>query len=295
MREDTPSRTAQWVAAARGLGMLLPADIRIADDPYGVAFSSPWIAKLLEERNPRALTSLPGLKTWVVYMQVRTRVLDDAVRAFVAGGGRQVVLLGAGFDCRALRLPELEDAQVFEVDHPATQGHKLATLERIGVTSPAQYVTWDFETRPLDELPEALADAGHDAASPTLTIWEGVTMYLTEAAIDASLRAIADYSSPGSQLAMTYFAKSRLKKPSLATRVVQAAVARLGEPWTWGWQPEELPGYLEDRGWQLASDIITAEAARELLPANLASAIKSATESRVALAVIAESIAIAHR
>jgi len=295
MRDDTPSRTAQWVAAARGLGMLLPADIRIADDPYGVAFSSPRIAKLLEEKSPRALTSLPGLKTWVVYMQVRTRVLDDAVRAFVAGGGRQVVLLGAGFDCRALRLPELEDAQVYEVDHPATQGHKLATLERIGVTSPAQYVTWDFETRPLDELPEALADAGHEASSPTLTIWEGVTMYLTEAAIDASIRAIADYSSPGSQLAMTYFAKSRLKKPSLATRLVQAAVARLGEPWTWGWQPEELPTYLEARGWELVEDIVTADAARELLPANLASAIKAATESRVALAVIAESIAIAQR
>lgn len=275
--------------------MLLPEEIRIADDPYGVAFSSPRIAKLLEERNPRALTALPGLKTWVVYMQVRTRVLDDAVRAFVDGGGRQVVLLGAGFDCRALRLPELADAKVFEVDHPATQGHKLATLEKIGVTSPAQYVTWDFETRPLDELPEALADAGHDPSVPTLTIWEGVTMYLTEAAIDASIRAISDYSAPGSQLAMTYFAKSRLKKPSLATRVVQAAVARLGEPWTWGWQPEELPGYLADRGWKLARDIVTAEAARELLPANLARAIRSATDSRVALAVIPESIAIAHR
>ena len=295
MRDDTPSRTAQWVAAARGLGMLLPDDVRIADDPFGVAFSSPRIARILEERNPRALATLPGLKTWVVYMQVRTRVLDDAVRAFVAGGGRQVVLLGAGFDCRALRLPELADAHVFEVDHPATQGHKLATLEAIGVTSPAEYVTWDFETRPLDELPEALADAGHEPAEPTLTIWEGVTMYLTEPAIDASIRAISDYSSPGSQLAMTYFARSRLKKPSIATRIVQAAVSRIGEPWTWGWAPGELPGYLEDRGWNLVDDIITAEAARALLPANLASAIKAATDSRIALSVIPESIAIAQR
>jgi methyltransferase (TIGR00027 family) len=295
MRDDTPSRTAQWVAAARGLGMLLPANVRLAEDPYGVAFSSPRIAKLLDERNPRPLASVPGLKTWIVYMQVRTRVLDDAVRTFVAGGGRQIVLLGAGFDCRALRLPELADAQVFEVDHPATQGHKLATLEKLGVTSPAQYVTWDFETRPLDELPEALADAGHESSFPTLTIWEGVTMYLTEATIDASIRAITDYSAPGSQLAMTYFAKNRLRKPSLATRVVQAAVARLGEPWTWGWTPDELPEYLEERGWELVRDVATADAARALLPANLASAIKQATDSRVALAVIPESIAIAQR
>jgi O-methyltransferase involved in polyketide biosynthesis len=56
-------------------------------------------------------------------MQVRTRLLDDAVRNFIDAGGRQLVLLGAGFDCRALRMPELDCAQVFEVDHPATQTH----------------------------------------------------------------------------------------------------------------------------------------------------------------------------
>ena len=106
MRDDTPSRTAQWVAAARGLGMLLPPDVRLAEDPYGVAFSSARLARLLAERQPRALATVPGLKTWVVYMQVRTRVIDDAIRAFVAGGGDQVVLLGAGYDTRALRLAE---------------------------------------------------------------------------------------------------------------------------------------------------------------------------------------------
>lgn len=294
MREDTPSRTAQWVAAARGLGMLLPDDIRVADDPYGVAFSSTRFAKLLEERRPGALALIPGLKVWVVYMQVRTRVLDDAVRGFVEAGGDQVVLLGAGYDCRALRMPELAGAQVFEIDHPATQGHKLSTLERLGAKSPAHYVTWDFETRPLDELPEALADAGHDPGRPTLTIWEGVTMYLSEGAIDASLRSIASWSSPGSQLAMTYFAKSRLAKPSFATRIVQAAVARLGEPWTWGWIPDELPAYLEERGWTLLEDISTPDAARALMPADLARSVTRA-DSRVALAMVSESIALLSR
>ena len=295
MRDDTPSRTAQWVAAARGLGMLLPEDVRIAEDPYGVAFSSARIARLLDDKQPRALARVPGLKTWVVYMQVRTRLLDDAIRGFVADGGAQVVVLGAGFDTRALRMPELGDATVFEVDHPATQAHKRATLERIGAPSPARYVTWDFETRPLDDLPDALAEAGHDRTRPTITIWEGVTMYLSEGAIDASLRAIAAWSAPGSMLAMTYFAKARLRKPSLATRVVQAAVARLGEPWTWGWLPEELPAYLEARGWDLVDDVATRDAARTLLPPDLSSAVRAATDSHVALAMIPESIAIAQR
>ncbi len=295
MRDDTPSRTAQWVAAARGLGMLLPPDVRLAEDPYGVAFSSERLAAFLDARRPRSIAHVPGLKTWIVYMQVRTRVLDDAIRAFVAGGGSQVVLLGAGFDTRALRMYELSDARVFEVDHPATQGHKRATLDRIGVTSPSQYVAWDFESRALDDLPDALAEAGHVATEPTITIWEGVTMYLSEAAIDASLRAIRDWSSPGSSLAMTYFAKSRLRRPSLATRIVQAAVARVGEPWTWGWVPDELPIYLAERGWDLVEDIASADAARALLPGDLASAVRAATDSRVALAVAPESIAVARR
>jgi len=293
MRDDTPSRTALWVAAARGLGMLLPPEARIAEDRYGTLFASPTLAKLLERPGARPLAQIPGLKSWIVYMQVRTRVIDDAVRAFVADGGDQLVVLGAGYDTRALRMPELAGTAVFEIDHPATQAHKRTVLGRAGVDSPAHYVTWDFESRPLDELAEELVAAGHDPTRPTFTIWEGVTMYLTEGAIDASLRAIADWSAPGSRLAMTYFAKSRMERPSLVTRAAQVVVSRLGEPFKFGWQPEELPGYLADRGFTLAQDIAMRDAASELLPASLAASVQSA-DRRIALAIAQESIAVAH-
>src|SRR5512140_746905 len=123
MRDDTPSHTAQWVAAARGLGRLLPEAVRIADDPYGLAFLSSGVAGLVNrsaDGQAEAFARIPGLRKWIMYMQVRTRIIDDDVRAFVAAGGRQIVMLGAGYDCRALRLPELAGAQVYEIDHPAT-------------------------------------------------------------------------------------------------------------------------------------------------------------------------------
>ena len=287
MRDDAPSRTAQWVAAARGMGRLLPEAVRIADDPYGLAFASPSIARLVDRtRDARpdraqAIARVPGLSLWIAYMQVRTRLIDDAVRAFVADGGRQVVVLGAGYDCRALRLPELAGAQVFEVDHPATQGHKRAVLERLAARSPAHYLAWDFETHPLDDLPGALADAGLEPAAATLTIWEGVTMYLTEAAIDASLRAIASWSAAGSLLAMTYMTRSRLTR-GLAIRAVRAVVERLGEPFRFGWEPDELPGYLAARGFALTSDVSTADAGHQLLPRELAAQIVQT--DRVAIA-----------
>lgn len=294
MRDDgTPSRTAQWVAAARQLGRLLPPDARLADDPYGGAFTSPAVARLIA-RAPRPFGAVPGLRTWILYMQVRTRVIDDALRAFVAGGGAQLVVLGAGYDTRVLRMPELAGAAVFEVDHPSTQRHKRAVLERIGAASPARYVAWDFEARPMAELPAALRDAGHDPARPTFTIWEGVTMYLSEPAIDASLRAIAAWSAPGSRLAMTYFAKARLAEPSLATRAIAAVVARVGEPWRWGWTPAELPAYLEARGLRLERDVALADAAGELLPPRDAAHV-AFPDRRVAFAAAPEAIALVSR
>lgn len=286
MRDDTPSRTAAFVAATRSLGKLLPEDVRIADDPYGLAFAtSPRLAALIEKA-PAGLAKIPGLREWIIHMQVRTRLLDDAARAVP---GRQVVVLGAGYDCRALRFPEL--GPVFEVDHPATQGHKRAVLAKLGAQSPARYVTWNFEERPLDELADALADAGHDRTKPTFTIWEGVTMYLTEGAIDASLRAIRGWSAPGSQLGMSYIERSRIAKPPLVSRALQAMVASIGEPWRWGWEPDELPAYLAARGWELDDDIGMMEAAHALMPAEFSPG-REAASRHIALASRTERVAV---
>jgi methyltransferase (TIGR00027 family) len=309
MRDDSPSRTAAFVAAARQLGQLLPSDVRLIDDPYGAAFASPQVGRWLDQNTEqlRPLAALPGMKQWILYMQVRTRVIDDALKAFVAGGGTQLVLLGAGYDCRALRLRELAGVRVLEVDHPATQARKRSVLDRIGARSPATYVTWDFESRAMEDLPDVLAEAGLDLAAPVFTIWEGVTMYLTEPAIDTSLRAIRAWShggsgseagAPGSmtrggsRLAMTYFAKSRIATPSLMTRAMMTVVAGFGEPWKFGWAPEELPRYLAARGFTLAKDIAMADAARELLPADLAAHVSNPVR-RFALAAAPEAIAVA--
>ncbi len=294
MRDDEASRTAAWVAVTRGLAPLLPKAAQLAEDPYGLAFagSGPMgrMAQAVAARDVRQgggdpggsadgegrsplvkiFAALPGVRAWIIYMQVRTRVLDDAVRAFVARGGRQVVLLGAGFDCRALRLPELAGAAVYEVDHPATQGRKQRVLERLGADSPARYLSWHFEQRPMADLPTALAGLGHDPTAPTLTIWEGVTMYLREPALDASVRAIAAYSAPGSTLAMTYMTAARLARPSVGTRAVRALVGSVGEPWVWGWEPAALPAWLAARGFGAVDDVDLADASRALLPSEFA-------------------------
>ena len=315
MRSDAPSTTAAFVAAARELGMLLPDGVRIADDPYGAAFAGSKLPRLLARSRVGApLVQLPGLGTWVSYMQVRTRVFDDVVRAFVARDARaQVVLLGAGYDCRALRLPELAHVPVFEVDHPTTQGHKRTVLAKLGTRSPAHYLTWNFEDRPMAELPDALAAAGLDRTAPVLTIWEGVTTYLTEAAIDASLRAIRAWSPageasgarseprsgersgprsggraneqtspPGSALALTYMTMGRVVPKSLATRVVATFVRSRGEPFRWGSTPEVLAPFLAERGFTVTRDRSFDDVAHELLPPRLAHLVRRGSRFAVA-------------
>ena len=272
MRSDRPSRTAAWVAACRGLGALLPHDARLCDDPYGARFGGPLPA--LGRRTPRLSSPLlplfGPLFRGVLYMQVRTRVLDDALLSFVAAGGRQVLLLGAGFDCRAARFRAvLDDATFFEVDHPATQAKKRDALD--GVESArVVYLPWDFERRAMDELPGALAALGHDPNRPTLTIWEGVTMYLTEPAIDATVTAVRRLSAPESRLAFTYFDRAMLTRPNVRMRLAGRAVARLGEPFRFGWDPGGLESWLAERELSLVEDRTVDAYARALLPARWA-------------------------
>lgn len=264
MRDEKSSFTAAFVAYARGLGHTLPADARLMHDPFGEKFATTIMTMW-----PRALWARAA-RTFVVYMQVRSRTFDDAVTRFIENeGGRQIVILGAGFDCRAVRLDAVakrDDVKVFEIDHPATQARKKRVLAEAGAASRATYVEWDFTKRPVSEIPASLAALGHDPTKPSCTLWEGVTMYLQEGAIDASVRAVHAYSSAGSAFVFNYVDAAILAKPSLLGHVASFAVNRAGEPFTWGWDPTRIDAWLAERGWDVEWNKGLAQLARELLP-----------------------------
>ncbi len=287
MRDQQASFTASWVAGWRGLGSLL-GDARIADDPYGARFGGRWaraLARAGAQPAVRAgLIRLPQVASWVGYMQVRTRLFDDQLRSFLAAGGRQIVILGAGYDCRAARFADrLAGARVFEVDHPATQARKRAVLDEVGASPAVTYVAWHFERRPLAELPGALAELGLDVRRPTLTIWEGVTMYLSPEAIDATVAATRALGGPGTRLVFNYLTRDMLERPRGLRRLAAAAVARVGEPFTFGWHPPALPAWLVARGWALTGARDLAEAALALLPRFVAARV-DASDRHIAVA-----------
>jgi methyltransferase (TIGR00027 family) len=261
------SRTAQYAAFFRALESRRPVRQRLFDDPLAVAFLDRSLrAAVVAAGLPAVGPALPWLlDRWIPGPRpsavVRTRLIDDALRSAVAAGVEQVVILGAGYDTRAYRMPELQPLPVFEVDHPDTQAAKLHVLECELATWPDQvtFVPVDLDR---DQLANALTDAGVRGGLATFTIWEGVASYLTPQAVDATVRWAHSVSGPGSHLMLTYVDRrlidNTLQFPHAAAWV--RSVARADEPFVFGFEPAELPVYLDRRGWDLAADVSTTEA-----------------------------------
>ena len=169
----------------------------------------------------------------------------------IAAGARQLVLLGAGLDARAYRLSGLEDAVVFEVDHPATQRAKRARVARLTPRAKeVRFVAIDFER---ERLEARLREEGHDPSAPTAWVWEGVVPYLEPAATSATLTSMAAISAPGSRLALTYVTDHRLLHTPLS-RPIELAFRVLGEPLRGLVSRAELHRVLEETGWRPTAD-----------------------------------------
>ncbi|MEZ4295447.1 MAG: SAM-dependent methyltransferase [Polyangiaceae bacterium] len=125
---------------------------------------------------------------------------DPYARVFAAAGEHALVLLGAGFDARALRLPEVAEAnmQAFEIDFPAVLEIKRSLLEGSGVAIPGfvHHVGCDLASDFEERLAAELGAQGQ----PTMFIWEGVIAYIDQGAIDRSLHFMASLGGPGSRL-----------------------------------------------------------------------------------------------
>lgn len=251
-----------------------PSARRLFDDPFARGFLRPSLRAVVR------LSSLSGAGnaiSWFIDRRwpgarssavARTRLIDDALGDALRAGVEQVVLLGAGYDCRAYRVPGVQGTRVFEIDHPATLGVKREHLRQVLGALPAHvvFVGIDFNRQTLAQAMEA---AGFAPRAHTFFIWEGVTNYLAEAAVDATLRYVQAHARPGSRILFTYIHRGVLDgSVSFAgTQNVVALLARNSEPWTFGLDPRELPAYLHDRGLELLEDVGAAEYRKRYLGA----------------------------
>jgi methyltransferase (TIGR00027 family) len=198
-------------------------------------------------------------------MVPRTIAIDDAVRE---RGAPQSVILGAGLDGRAWRMAELADVDVFEVDHPASQQDKR---ERLGDLAPLartlHYVPVDFTH---DRLGAALDAAGHQPATPTTWVWEGVVPYLSRTDVNDTAAAISGRSAPGSRLVVNYQSPAMSAAGGrLVARAMTALAGRsspwAGEPRRSSWTPAAMRELLPGHGLTVIRDDDLLDLAERLL------------------------------
>jgi methyltransferase (TIGR00027 family) len=253
--QSSGSKTALMVCAYRARASRWPRPL--FRDPWAEALAGADGHDIATRYDARFAHMEPWLALRVAFLD---RLVGQAVDRL---GARQIVILGAGYDTRAARLPRA-GVRFFEVDHPATQAEKrgrLAALDGYPIDA-ATYVACDFEH---DDPIERLTAAGLSVREPSLVIWEGVVPYLTEAAVRATAGRLARGLDPRSLVAFDYLGKAFAtgSKMSAADLEARSYVGELGEPIRFG--SDDILPLLADCGFRWVRTLDFNELALELL------------------------------
>jgi len=249
------SGTAVGVALLRAAHQLIDGEPKILDDPVSPRLFYPEVLDGIRA-DPERLRA-PGALALRSHVLVRSRYAEDRFRDAAARGVRQYVALGAGLDTFAFRQPEwARDATLFEVDHPASQRHKLDRFAAAGIEIPpnVRFVGHDLDHGAPDG---ALRAAGFVAGEPAFVSMLGVTMYVTPQALDAVLAWVATLAR-GSELVLTF---APPPAPGDDDALAERAAA-VGEPWRTRIGHEQLQARFAElgfAGWEFVRAALLAE------------------------------------
>lgn len=264
MRKGRASGTAKVVAYMRLLADLGLSSVSGFRDPTARAMlDGPFWKRAIAyadklARNPQDPTR-DGLRPYLDMVILRVAFIDALIAERTP---KQVVILGAGLDARAYRLEALAGARVIEVDHPDTQAYKRQRVQALGAPlAQLHFAPIDFTRAADGQLAAALANAGFDTQVPTLWIWEGVIMYLDDAALGATLEEIRQLSASGSTLIAHYHEPSTSSVRNLLLGVTTLA---LGEPQKGLRRRQEMREEIERAGFHVQQDAGLPEQAQRV-------------------------------
>jgi methyltransferase (TIGR00027 family) len=205
--EQEPSETALFGALHRAIAHKEFEGKRPGPDYLAEHFLPPHYRFFIKFKRVRTRTrrrfgeALPGLHE---YVMARTAYFDGVFVDALKSGVPQIVLLGAGYDSRAIRFAALNRAtRIVELDIATTQARKKSCLAKARIDVPVRvsFVPIDFHADSLDDV---LARAGCEQDEKTLYLWEGVSYYLEPEAVDATLGFVGRSSHPESAIAFDY-------------------------------------------------------------------------------------------
>jgi methyltransferase (TIGR00027 family) len=261
---EKAARTAKSPTFQVALEQLVPAEQRVINDPLAQRLMPAQLQALLtvcrigplRRLLPRlADIQVPGV---VGGLLCRKRYIDERLQAALQAGITSVVILGAGFDTRAYRLPGLSSVRVYEVDLPENSEAKRTAVRRALGEEPA-HVSLVGTDLNREDLLGALQSAGYSAGQPAFYIVEGVTQYIPEAAVRRTFRFLAQ-AAQSSQLVFTYVRRDFIQGENLyGLPVLYKQTRGRGELWQFGWTPEEIAPFLAEYGWRELEQVGSAE------------------------------------
>lgn len=251
--EKKSSRTAAFTCVCRASSFYEKSIYYKSNDHIAPRMLPRFLQPLIKSKRIRNfLLKKMGPKGIYEYVIARTKLIDELFLKAISKNFDQVLLFGAGFDSRGIRLIDTnEKTTIFELDVTTTISDKLKQYKKRKI-DPGKviYVVIDFNT---ERVEDKLKVAGFQYNKKTLYILEGITMYLNESAVNQDFTFITESAGKGSEVVFDYIYQSVLEEKNLyyGEQEIYQRVKKDGEGWTFGLIKGDISNFLQDRGLEL--------------------------------------------
>jgi methyltransferase (TIGR00027 family) len=251
--EIKPSRTAGYTCMCRAASFLEKNPYYKSDDYIAPKILPAFISLLLKLKIINVKKGRLSPKGMYEYIIARTKIIDKVFYSVGVKGFDQILIFGAGYDSRGIRLLKKgQKTKVFELDVPTTQTAKIKQFKKRGISysSNIVYIPIDFNKETIEEK---LKKYGFKPEKKTLFILEGLLMYLTQDAVDETFRLINIWSGQNSEVIFDYVFSSVVRGENLyyGEKEAYQTVKKASETWTFGIEKGHITSFLKERGMEL--------------------------------------------
>ena len=258
--------TAMGVVKVRLVESMLPKEKRLFFDPYADNFLI--LASLVRWMGVENIINswhrvIPGMYPMLAG---RGRWLDDiCYNAIKDHNCKQLIILGAGYDTRPIRLPELYDIPCFEIDQPELHALKSYGYDCLELTKKQReklhLLAVDFNKESILKLAK---HKDFQTNVKTVILLEGVSQYIPISTVATTLKHLKELVGSGSILGMTYVDDATYGNdieiqnkicddPTIVHKILKAVPTN--EPWITGWSKENYKLFMESLSFDIIEDV----------------------------------------